>query len=116
MARVSDLSPNLGITIIVALGILPPLHDDAISPERQCSAAASLLPTALLFPSAMLRLPALLLLCVVSAMGTMAEESHLSAELMAKFQHWMTFHGKDYDSHDQRIERLRVWMDNDGKS
>jgi hypothetical protein len=63
----------------------------------------------------MLRFPCLFVLCLVSAVGAVTEESHLSVELMTKFQHWMTFHGKDYDSHDERSERLRVWIENDGK-
>lgn len=59
-------------------------------------------------------------LCVAAAAAGphAAEEEalHLSAELTTRFQHWMTYHGKEYDSHDEKMARLQVWRANDGKA
>jgi hypothetical protein len=40
----------------------------------------------------------------------------LSHELLSAFKKWMVFHGKEYDSHEEKLKRLQIWIDNDGKS
>lgn len=45
---------------------------------------------------------------------TTALESELSTEILTKFHHWVTFHGKFYDSHEEKLRRLQVWLENDG--
>jgi hypothetical protein len=40
--------------------------------------------------------------------------SSVSVELMASFQNWADFHGKEYDSYEEKIQRLQIWLDNDG--
>jgi hypothetical protein len=51
----------------------------------------------------------------VSSAVFASEEQPLSVELMTKFQHWTQFHQKEYESHEQKMERLRIWLENDGK-
>lgn len=64
----------------------------------------------------MLRLACLFLLSLTATVmaDNNNDEQPLSFELMAKFQHWTLFHQKEYDSHEQKMERLRIWLENDG--
>lgn len=41
------------------------------------------------------------------------ENLELSVELMAKFRSWQEYHGKEYDDHEERMKRLKVWIEND---
>lgn len=41
-------------------------------------------------------------------------EGGLTLELMQKFQKWTAFHGRQYDSHEEKMKRLQIWIDNDG--
>jgi len=50
-----------------------------------------------------------------SAFAVSVEEGNLSIELMTKFKNWVDFHGKAYDSHDEKMKRLQIWLDNDGE-
>jgi len=49
---------------------------------------------------------------VISASGV--DTTMLSVELMAKFKSWSDYHGREYVSHDEKMRRLQVWLDNDG--
>jgi hypothetical protein len=42
------------------------------------------------------------------------EAGGLSVELMSAFKGWTEAHGKLYENHDEKMERLQVWIDNDG--
>ncbi|GKY99460.1 hypothetical protein MPSEU_000900500 [Mayamaea pseudoterrestris] len=53
------------------------------------------------------------LFCLVALVDGANEEAQYSVDLMAKFQLWRTFHGKEYNSHDERVGRLRVYAEND---
>lgn len=37
----------------------------------------------------------------------------LSSELMGKFHSWMEYHGKEYSSQEEKLHRLRTWVEND---
>lgn len=41
------------------------------------------------------------------------ENLELSVELMAKFHSWTKEHDKSYDSHEEKMKRLQIWMEND---
>lgn len=43
------------------------------------------------------------------------EESLFSSELMTAFHKWADFHGKEYGSHEEKMTRLQIWAENDGK-
>lgn len=43
------------------------------------------------------------------------EHLELSVELMSKFRSWVEYHDKTYDSHDEKMKRLKIWVQNDGK-
>ena len=43
-----------------------------------------------------------------------AENLGLSVELMAKFHSWAEYHDKTYESHEDKMERLKIWVQNDG--
>jgi Cathepsin propeptide inhibitor domain (I29) len=47
----------------------------------------------------------------------MEEVEHLSVgvELMAKFHSWTEEHDKTYDSHEEKLKRLQIWVENDGE-
>jgi len=38
----------------------------------------------------------------------------LSVELMAKFHAWSDYHEKSYESHEEKMKRLKIWVQNDG--
>lgn len=42
------------------------------------------------------------------------EDGGLSIEQMVQFQNWAEFHGKSYDSHEEKMTRLQIWLNNDG--
>ena len=42
------------------------------------------------------------------------QEEAFSLETMSLFRAWSETHGKEYDSHAERIQRLNVWLDNHG--
>lgn len=44
----------------------------------------------------------------------MAENLDLSVELLAKFHSWAGEHEKSYSSDEEKVQRLKVWMENDG--
>lgn len=50
----------------------------------------------------------------VNAIVEEMENLDLSVELMAKFHSWAEEHDKSYDSHDEKLRRLKVWVENDG--
>ena len=50
-----------------------------------------------------------------SASAVSVEEGDLSIALMTKFKNWVDFHGKNYDSHGEKMKRLQIWLDNDGE-
>jgi len=58
-----------------------------------------------------IRTTVLLLLAAVAS----AAEKPLSVELMSAFHKWVDFHGKQYNSHEEKMTRLQIWADNDGK-
>jgi C1A family cysteine protease len=60
----------------------------------------------------MLRFGVLLVTLFGSAVATSVQDG-LSVELMAKFKSWVDFHGKNYESHDEKMQRLQIWLDND---
>lgn len=62
----------------------------------------------------MLRLSTLALLAVLSGAAAVSVDDGLSVELMAKFKSWSDYHGKSYESHDEKMKRLQIWLDNDG--
>jgi hypothetical protein len=41
-------------------------------------------------------------------------EGGLTVELMGKWKLWTDAHGKTYESHEKKMERLQVWLDNNG--
>lgn len=41
-------------------------------------------------------------------------EGGLTVELMSKWKLWTDAHGKTYETHDKKMERLQVWLDNNG--
>jgi C1A family cysteine protease len=41
------------------------------------------------------------------------EQEPLSVELMTRFKKWEDYHGKQYDSHNEKMKRLQIWVDND---
>jgi hypothetical protein len=41
-------------------------------------------------------------------------EGGLTVELMSKWKLWTDAHGKKYESHEKKMERLQVWLDNNG--
>jgi hypothetical protein len=41
-------------------------------------------------------------------------EGGLTIELMSKWKLWTDSHGKKYDSHETKMERMQVWVDNNG--
>jgi hypothetical protein len=43
-----------------------------------------------------------------------AENLELSVELMSRFHSWVEFHDKKYDSHEEKMKRLKIWIQNDG--
>ena len=50
-----------------------------------------------------------------AAAAAAAEQGEVvSVELMAAFRSWSDDHGKDYDSHEEKMKRLRIWLNNDG--
>lgn len=51
-------------------------------------------------------------LTAASVAGTSVSLDHLSVELMAKFKSWSDYHGKQYDSHDEKMSRLQIWLEN----
>jgi hypothetical protein len=63
----------------------------------------------------MWRIPSITLLFLTASGATRVEsEASLSVELMSKFKGWVDFHQKMYDSHDNKMERLNIWLNNDG--
>jgi hypothetical protein len=62
-----------------------------------------------------------LLAFVVSSSHAVKEHviavDHLEAsvEVMSKFHSWTAQHEKSYDSHDEKMKRLRIWVENDGR-
>ena len=42
------------------------------------------------------------------------ENLELSVELMSKFHSWVEEHDKSYDSHEEKMKRLMIWVENDG--
>jgi hypothetical protein len=42
------------------------------------------------------------------------QEDVLSVDLMTKFKKWVDFHGKVYTTHEEKMQRLQNWVDNDG--
>jgi len=56
-----------------------------------------------------IRTTVLLLLAAVAS----AAEKPLSVELMSAFHKWVDFHGKQYNSHEEKMTRLQIWADND---
>lgn len=42
-----------------------------------------------------------------------AENLELSVELLSKFHSWADYHGKSYDTHEEKMERLAIWVEND---
>lgn len=62
----------------------------------------------------MMRLSTLLLALAASgAVAAKVEDGNLSVELMAKFKSWTEYHGKKYDSHDEKMKGFQTWLDND---
>jgi hypothetical protein len=59
----------------------------------------------------MLRLSFLL----ATAMAVNVHEETLSVDLMTKFKHWVDFHGKKYETHEEKMGRLQNWVDNNGE-
>ena len=52
-----------------------------------------------------------------SGINAHVEEMHhleLSVELMSKFHSWVEEHDKSYDSHEEKMKRLKIWVENDG--
>ena len=43
------------------------------------------------------------------------EKLEASVELMAKFHSWTEEHAKSYDTHDEKLKRLQIWIENDGR-
>jgi len=43
------------------------------------------------------------------------ENLELSVKLMTKFRSWAVEHDKSYDSHEDEMERLEIWVENDEK-
>jgi C1A family cysteine protease len=43
------------------------------------------------------------------------ENLELSMDLMEKFRSWADFHEKTYDSHEEKMKRLQIWIENDEK-
>jgi hypothetical protein len=43
-----------------------------------------------------------------------SEAVGLTVELMGKWKLWTDAHGKTYESHEKKMERLQVWLDNNG--
>jgi cathepsin L len=62
----------------------------------------------------MMRLSTFAVLLILAASSTNAAnvEEGLSVELMSKFKHWTDYHHKTYDSHDEKMQRLSIWLDN----
>lgn len=42
------------------------------------------------------------------------EPSFPAVELMVKFKKWMDYHDVTYDTHDEKLTRFHIWLDNDG--
>jgi C1A family cysteine protease len=62
----------------------------------------------------MWRIPSITLLFLTASGATRVEsEASLSVELMSKFKGWVDFHQKMYDSHENKMERLNIWLNND---
>jgi len=38
----------------------------------------------------------------------------LTVELMSKFEQWVDTHGKSYDSHEEKQNRMQIFANNDG--
>lgn len=49
-----------------------------------------------------------------SASAAVAEET-LSTALMTDFKKWVDYFGKQYDSHEEKMKRLEIWVNNNGK-
>lgn len=42
-------------------------------------------------------------------------ENLFDAEVLSEFHEWADLHGKEYDSHHEKLARLQIWAENDGK-
>jgi hypothetical protein len=68
----------------------------------------------------MLRMQNILLVLLAASSSASAvnvaegSEGGLTVELMSKWKLWTDAHGKTYDSHEHKMERLQVWSDNEG--
>jgi hypothetical protein len=60
----------------------------------------------------------LLVLAAISSTNALkvaeGSEGGLTVELMGKWKLWTDAHGKTYESHEKKMERLQVWLDNNG--
>ena len=56
----------------------------------------------------MIRAAVSLLLVFTAAPAAATEENGLD------YQNWVEFHGKKYDSNDHQVERMQIWLENDG--
>lgn len=54
-----------------------------------------------------------LLLSILAVDAAVKVDENLSVELMARFKSWSDFHSKAYESHDEKRNRLQIWLDND---
>lgn len=58
----------------------------------------------------------LLVLAAISSASALkvkeGSEGGLTVELMGKWKLWTDAHGKTYESHEKKMERLQVWLDN----
>lgn len=55
------------------------------------------------------------LLLFVSATAASAAEEKLSTGIMTAFKKWGDFHGKSYDSHEEKMNALQTWVENDAR-
>jgi Cathepsin propeptide inhibitor domain (I29) len=42
-------------------------------------------------------------------------ENSFGAEILSAFHEWADLHGKEYDSHHEKMSRLQIWAENDGR-
>lgn len=49
-----------------------------------------------------------------AAAATSVNRDNVSVELMAKFKSWSDYHRKQYDSHDEKMTRWQIWLENHG--
>ena len=63
----------------------------------------------------MIRLSTFALLVLTTKAATTVQEENLSIELMSRFKRWTEEFSKEYQTHEERMHRLKTWLENDSE-